>query len=88
VLAVGAGIGPEPHFTFVVEIETVKRELVRQTRRGRGDPEAPAALRPAVAEIGILVDFVQVDQQMAVVPGTGQEILVSTANEVSTTWAK
>jgi hypothetical protein len=34
------------------------------------------------------VGFVQVDQQMAVVPGTGQEILVSTANEVSTTWAK
>ena len=66
--AVGAGIGPQPHFTFVVEIETVKRELVRQTRRGRGDPQAPAALRPAGAEIGILADvgFVQVDQEMAV----------------------
>ena len=77
VLAVGAGIRPEPHFTLVVEIETVKRELVRQTRRGRGNPEAPAALRPAIAEIGILVDvrFVQVDQEMAVVPGTGQQIL-------------
>ena len=77
VFAVGAGIGPQPHFAFVVEIEAVERELVRQTRRGRGDPEAPAALRPAVAEIGILVDvgFVQVDQQMAVVLGTGQQIL-------------
>ena len=76
VLAVGAGIGPEPHFTFVVEIEAVERQLVRQTRRVRRNPEAPAALRPAGAEIGILVDvgFVQVDQQMAVVPGTGQEI--------------
>src|SRR5918994_5327315 len=77
VRAVGAGIRPQPHFTFVVEIETVKRELVRQTRRGRGDPQAPAALRPAVAEIGILADvgFVQVDQEMAVVLGTGEEIL-------------
>ena len=77
VLAVGAGIGPEPHLAFVVEIEAVERELVRQTRRGRGNPEAPAALRPAIAEIGILVDvrFVQVDQQMAVMLGTGQEIL-------------
>src|SRR5918994_5788626 len=77
VRAVGAGIRPEPHFTLVVEIETVKRELVRQTRRGRGDPKALAALRPAVAEIGILVDvgFVQVDQEMAVVLGTGEEIL-------------
>ena len=47
VLAVGAGIGPEPHLAFVVEIEAVERELVRQTRRGRGNPEAPAALRPS-----------------------------------------
>ena len=77
VLAVGAGIGPEPHFTFVVEVEAVERQLVRQTRRVRRNPEAPAALRPAGAEIGILVDvgFVQVDQEMAVVPGTGEEIL-------------
>src|SRR3954447_9168708 len=75
VLAVGAGIGPEPHRAFVVEIEAVEGQLVRQTRRGRGDPEAPAALRPAIAEIGILVDvrFVQVDQQMAVALGTGEE---------------
>ena len=77
VLAVGAGIGPEPHLAFVVEIKAVERELVRQTRRGRGNPEAPAAVGPAIAEIGILVDvrFVQVDQQMAVALGTGEEIL-------------
>src|SRR6187551_275544 len=77
VLAVGAGIGPEPHLAVVVEIKAVERELVRQTRRGRGNPEAPAALRPAIAEIGILVDvrFVQVDQPMAVALGTGEEIL-------------
>src|SRR3954469_11132677 len=77
VLAVGAPIGPEPHRAFVVEIETVKRELVRQTWRVRGDPQALAALRPAVAEVGILVDvrFVQVDQEMAVALGTGEEIL-------------
>src|SRR3954471_3156217 len=77
VFAVGTGIRPEPHLAFVVEVEAVERELVRQTRRGRGDPEAPAALRPAVAEVGILVDvrFVQVDQEMAVALGTGQQIL-------------
>ena len=77
VFAVGAGIGPQPHFAFVVEVEAVERELVRQTWRVRGDPQAPAALRPAVAEIGILADvgFVQVDQEMAVVLGTGQQIL-------------
>src|SRR3954454_14674557 len=77
VLAIGAGIGPEPHLAFVVDIKAVERELVRQTRRGRGDPEALAALRPAVAEVGVLVDvgFVQVDQEMAVVLGTGQDIL-------------
>ena len=76
-LAVGAGIGPEPHLAFVVKIEAVERELVRQTRRGRGNPEAPAALGPAIAEIGILMDvrFVQVDQQMAVMLGSCQEIL-------------
>src|SRR3954465_2889796 len=77
VLAVGAGIGPEPHRVFVVEIEAVERQLVRQTRRGRSNPEAPAALRPAIAEVGILVNmgFVQVDQPMAVVLGTGEETL-------------
>src|SRR3954471_13417257 len=77
VLSVGARIGPETHFTFVVEIEAVEGQLVRQTRRGRGDPEAPAALRPAIAEVGILMDmgFVQVDQQMAVVLGRRQQIL-------------
>jgi hypothetical protein len=77
VLAVGAGIGPEPHFAFVIEIEAIEGQLVRQARRGRGDPEAPATLRPAGAEVGILVDvgFVQVDQPMAVVLSTGQEIL-------------
>src|SRR3954454_4261148 len=74
VLAVGARIGPEPYRAFVVEIEAVERELVRPTRRVRCNPEAPATLRPAVAEIGILMDmgFVQVDQPMAVVLGTGQ----------------
>ena len=72
VLAVGAGIRPEPHLAFVVEVEAVEGQLVRQTWRVRSNPEAPAALRPAIAEVGILVDvgFVQVDQQMAV--GTGQ----------------
>src|SRR5215213_5010257 len=41
-----------------------------------GDPEAPAALRPAVAEPGILMDvrFIEVDQQMPVVLGTRQQI--------------
>jgi len=75
VLAVGAGIRPQPHLAFVVEIEAIEGELVRQTRRG--DPEALAALRPAGAEIGILVDvgFVQVDQEMVVVLGTGQHLL-------------
>src|SRR3954470_5796930 len=48
VLAVGAGIGPQPHLAFVVEIKAVERKLVRQTWRGRGDPQALAALRPAV----------------------------------------
>jgi hypothetical protein len=40
------------------------------------DPEAPAALRPAIAEVGILMDmgFVQVDQPMAVVLGTDQQV--------------
>ena len=40
-----------------------------------GDPEAPAALRPAVAEPGILMDvrLVEVDQQMPVVLGTRQQ---------------
>ena len=33
VLAVGAGIRPEPHLAFVVEIEAVEGQLVRQTRR-------------------------------------------------------
>jgi hypothetical protein len=77
VFAVGAGIRPEPHLAFVVEIEAIEGELVRQTRRGRGDPEALAALRPAIAEVGILMDvgFVQIDQEMAVVLGTGQQIL-------------
>ncbi len=76
-LAVGAGIGPEPHRAFVVEIEAVEGQLVRQTRRVRRNPEAPATLRPAVAEVGILVDvgFVQVDQPMAVALGTGEETL-------------
>jgi len=32
VLAVGAGIGPQPHLAFVVEIEAVDRQLVRQAR--------------------------------------------------------
>src|SRR5215217_4153265 len=41
-----------------------------------GDPEAPAALRPAVAEPGILMDvrFIEVDQQMPAVLGTRQQI--------------
>ena len=34
VLAIGAGIGSQPHFTFIVEIEAVEGQLVRQTRRG------------------------------------------------------
>ena len=32
VRAVGAGIGPQPHWAFVVEIEAVDRQLVRQAR--------------------------------------------------------
>jgi hypothetical protein len=74
VLTVGAGIGPEPHRAFVVEVEAVEGQLVRQTWRVRGNPEAPAAVGPAGAEIGILMDvgFVQVDQQMAVMLGSGQ----------------
>src|SRR4051812_26630246 len=77
VLAVGAGIRPQPHRAFVVEIEAIEGQLVRQTRRVRRNPEAPATLRPAGAEIGILMDmgFVQVDQEMTVVLGSHQEIL-------------
>jgi hypothetical protein len=40
---VGAGIGPEPYLTFVVEIEAVEGQLVGQARRMRADPEALAA---------------------------------------------
>jgi len=32
VCAVGAGIRPQPHLAFVVEIEAVDRQLVRQAR--------------------------------------------------------
>jgi hypothetical protein len=67
---------PKPHLSFVVEIESVEGQLVQQTRRARGNSEAPAAFGPAIAEIGILVDagFVQLDQQMAVVLGACQQI--------------
>jgi len=43
----------------------------------RGDPEAPTAFRPSIAEVGILVDMglIQIDQQMAVTLGAGQQIL-------------
>ncbi len=76
VLGVGAGIGPEPHLGLVVEVEAVEGELVRQARRARGDPEAPAALRPAMTEPGILMDvrLVEIDQQMPVVLGARQQI--------------
>ena len=77
VLAVGAGIGPEPHLAFVVEVEAIERQLVGQARRMRADPEALAARRPAIAEAGILVDvrLIKVDQQMPVVLGALQQIL-------------
>src|SRR5215213_2454716 len=42
VLAVGAGVGPEPHLALVVEIEAIEGELVRQTR----EPEATQKRRP------------------------------------------
>ena len=43
----------------------------------RGHPEALAARRPAIAKIGILmaVRLIEVDQQMPVVLGIGQQIL-------------
>ena len=77
VLAVGAGIGPEPHLTLVVEVEAVEGELVGQARRMRGHPEALAARRPAIAKIGILMDvrLIEVDQPMSVLLGIGQQIL-------------
>jgi hypothetical protein len=77
VLAVGASIRPEPHLALVVEVEAVEGEPVGQARRMRGHPEALATRRPAIAEIGILMDvrLVEVDQPMAVVLGTGQQIL-------------
>ena len=67
---------PKPHLSSVVEIESVEGQLVQQTRRARGNSEAPAAFGPAIAEIGILMDagFVQLDQQMAVVLGACQQI--------------
>lgn len=41
-----------------------------------GDPEAPATVRPTIAEPGILVNvrFIKVDQQMPIVLGTRQQI--------------
>src|SRR3982750_1371522 len=77
VRAVGASVGPEPHLTLVVEVEAVEGELVGQARRMRGHPEALAARRPAIAEIGILMDvrLIEVDQQMPVLLGIGQQIL-------------
>src|SRR5215213_3249917 len=76
VLAIGAGVGPEPHLTFVVEVEAVERQLVGEARRMRGHPEALATCRPAIAKIGILVDvrLIEVDQPMAVVLGTDQQV--------------
>src|SRR3712207_9418300 len=43
----------------------------------RADPDALAACRPAMAEIGILMNvrLIEVDQPMPVVLGTGQQIL-------------
>src|SRR3712207_3522615 len=75
VLAVGAGLAPEPHLALVVEIEAIEGELVRQARRARGNPEAPAALRPAIAEPGILMDvrLVEVDRPMPVVLSARQQ---------------
>src|SRR4051812_47902812 len=75
VLAVGAGIGPEPHLTLVVEVEAVERQLVGEARRMRGHPEAPAARRPAITKIGILMDvgLIEVDQPMPVLLGPGQQ---------------
>src|SRR3954447_1779312 len=77
VLTVGAGIGPEPHLTLVVEVEAIEGELVGQARGMRGHPEALTARRPAITEIGILVDvgLIEVDQPMSVVLGTGQQSL-------------
>jgi hypothetical protein len=47
VRAVGAVIGPEPHGAFVVEVEPVERELVRQTLSDRrGEFDATQRRRP------------------------------------------
>src|SRR5918912_1229420 len=74
VFTVGPRRGPEPHLPLVVEIEAIEGELGRQTRRARGDPEAPATLRPAVAEIDILMDvrLIEIDQKMPVALCTRQ----------------
>jgi hypothetical protein len=75
VLSIGAGVGPEPHLTLIVEIEPIEGELVGQPRRMRGHPEALAACRPAIAKIGILMDvrLIKVDQPMSVLLGTSQQ---------------
>ena len=76
VLSVGARVRPQPHLALVVKAEAVGGDLGRKARRAGGDPQPPAALGPAVAEVGVLVDvrLVQVDQEVPVVPGVGQHV--------------
>src|SRR4051812_39545388 len=59
------------------QIQPVERDARRQARRAGGDPEALAALGPAVAEIRILVDvrLIHRDQEMPIALGAGQNIL-------------
>src|SRR4051812_21413534 len=44
------------HGIFVVEVEPIEGDARGQARRAGGDPQSPATLRPAVAEIRVLVD--------------------------------
>jgi hypothetical protein len=66
--AVGACIGPDPHLTFIVEIQAIERDFGRQTRGCGDDMKALAPLAPAIAEIDILMDvcLVEIDEQVLI----------------------
>jgi len=70
VLAVAPRVGPHAHLGLVVQVEPVEGALGRQP--GRVGAGALATRRPAVAEVGILVDvrLVNVDQQVLVAPSS------------------
>src|SRR5205085_9834658 len=74
-IATGPVIRPDPHLSFVIQIQTIERDLGLQTRRGCGNLEALAALAPAIAEVNILVDMrlIEIDQVMALIARTIQQ---------------